>query len=66
METSNPLSAKLHGKYMSSGDGMVSVPALIMAQNRDENHGLVLSTLSEYRWRSEDFLLTTYLKNGEG
>ncbi|XP_067929895.1 sulfotransferase 1C2A-like isoform X2 [Watersipora subatra] len=49
------------GRYLSSEDGTVQVPALIALPSAFRH---VLSDLETYKWKTGDFMLNTYPKNG--
>ena len=59
------MNSRLH---FVSEDGSVRVPSVPMSRltngDQDEHFERITRALKEYRWREEDFLLATYLKNG--
>jgi len=59
--SAHPLAGSKTRCYLTSDDGKVQVPAMLHTKDMFEE---VLRDLQEYSW-NEDFLLTTFSKNGK-
>ncbi|XP_067940694.1 sulfotransferase 1E1-like [Watersipora subatra] len=57
----HPRGAKAHGLYMSNDDESIKIPAMIV---KEEGFHEVKKAIKTYKWNDEDFLLSTYPKNG--
>ena len=57
----HPAGGSVTGQYFTSADGQVKVPALVLG----DTFPTVKNDILNYKWKTGDFLLATYPKNGE-
>lgn len=55
----------VEGRYLHSDDGSVQVPSVIRGTNTEEQFDVATKAQNEYIWRTGDFILATYPKNGK-
>ena len=62
----NPLNGEFTGRYRVSDDGRIKVAGVVTGHPGDkELLPRIDKEMDEYKWCEDDFLLSTYPKNGE-